>query len=1133
MLKKRSCIAALLACIALHSVSARNIFVTPGGDPANSSISAFTNDPLSFAGTYLSAAGGTQVLAGPSNKYYVIGRVASDGVVVMQGTPQALQLVKRISTPGIPTGAAISPDGRRLVVVGSGVVVIDTATDTPISSTVSVGTTPVAVGISSDSKRAFVASQDQQKMFAISLDNVTAAGQAATPGLPTTVNVSPGGLVYVTVQNAVYEFDPQTLEQRGTFSLNGFPGAIAFTPDGKFGITPNSSTVTGRSAFILNLALRTVTDIPATPFALSKMLFADSNTAFALSTQTGRIYTVSVAAPAVPAVYSVPGVTFESVRDITLSNEVPARGLYVLTMAGSLYRVDLSQNTAVGPVTSPLNGAVNYAGPAATGAPNSLLSLNTSQTLAPGGTSLPLIVRALDPQGTPLAGVAVTFSISGNGNLTTTSTTTDLLGYAQTIASIPATAANGVATVTATAGGQQAAFGITISTNTGGGGGGGGGTPNTGGLQIVLGQGQVTGQGFPTSQPFTVIVKDSAGTPQPNVPIAWTIVEGGGGLGSVDSATDANGIARASYANFLVPLGVPFSQATVSASTGTDTVNFIVTTVPRLPSGAPGEATYTLLAPLDRTLNLRAGETAAGAVQIAVGSLTGYPIPNVGLRLETDDPAGPQIACRGGVPLSDVNGLVTCDVTATGTIGDTSGRIIVGERVQFQITIHVAAGAPSVVRITGGNNQTGNAGQALPNPLIAEVTDAGGNLLPAVPVTWAVISGTATLTQTSAQTNQNGRAQTNVTLGQQPGPVQVRVRAGTGEATFTLTTNLNASGLTVTGGAGQSAVIGQAFATPISVRVTSSTGAPVPSAAVSFSVTSGSATVPSPATTNADGVASVTVTAGQVAGPVVVRASIGSLTQDINLTVRTPGPVFSASSIVNAAGYQPGISPGTIAYITAAGIATGIAGSVTPPNIVGPLPTNLAGVEVSFNGVLSPIFSLSNIAGVESVVVQVPFEVTPGQASVTIRTAGGGSTTVNGIQIMAVKPGIFDYVDSNRQRVASVLRPDGSYVSSTNPARRGEIIRVFVDGLGQTTPATGTNRAGLRDQNVLSDVISGINNEGVRTVSAKLQEGTIGVYIVEMEVPANTTPGAARPLAVAVPGPDGAPVYGGSAIPIQ
>ena len=67
----------------------------------------------------------------------------------------------------------------------------------------------------------------------------------------------------------------------------------------------------------------------------------------------------------------------------------------------------------------------------------------------------------------------------------------------------------------------------------------------------------------------------------------------------------------------------------------------------------------------------------------------------------------------------------------------------------------------------------------------------------------------------------------------------------------------------------------------------------------------------------------------------------------------------------------------------------------------------------------------------------------------------------------------------------------------------------------------------------MANVISGINNEGVRTVSARMLQGAIGVYIVEMEIPQTTTTGDFRPLALAVPGPDGAPVFGGSAIPIQ
>ena len=50
MFKKWSCISALLACMITQSLSARNIFVT-SGDPASSTVSLFSTEPLSFAGT--------------------------------------------------------------------------------------------------------------------------------------------------------------------------------------------------------------------------------------------------------------------------------------------------------------------------------------------------------------------------------------------------------------------------------------------------------------------------------------------------------------------------------------------------------------------------------------------------------------------------------------------------------------------------------------------------------------------------------------------------------------------------------------------------------------------------------------------------------------------------------------------------------------------------------------------------------------------------------------------------------------------------------------------------------------------------------------------------------------------------
>jgi uncharacterized protein (TIGR03437 family) len=204
-----------------------------------------------------------------------------------------------------------------------------------------------------------------------------------------------------------------------------------------------------------------------------------------------------------------------------------------------------------------------------------------------------------------------------------------------------------------------------------------------------------------------------------------------------------------------------------------------------------------------------------------------------------------------------------------------------------------------------------------------------------------------------------------------------------------------------------------------------------------------------------------------------------------------------------------------MAVIYASGIAPGLNGSVTP-GTAGPLPTTLRDVQVQFNGIAAPIYAVSNVNNQESVIVQVPFEVAAGSSSVTISVANGGSTTVSGVPILPVKPGVFENVDTTGQRYASAVRSDGSYVSPTNPARRGEIISVFAGGLGQVTPATGTNRVGLPGQNVIVPVIVGVDDKGARVLSAQLLPGSIGIYVVTFEVPNEAVPGSARNFVIAV-----------------
>ena len=1143
MLKKWSCVSALAAMLCVQSLNARNIFVT-STDAANATVSLFTAEPLLFAGTVPASVGATQVIAGPEGKFYAIGTTAADAVIVLQGTFPALQIAKRIPLPGVPSYAVLSPDGRRLVVTHpGGVQIIDTASDNALTGTtgLNVGVGAPAAAISADSRRVFVTAQSARRVIVLNAENGASAGQITVEGEPISLSVGPNTLLYVGVQNAIYEYDPSNLELRGTFSLNGRPGPISFTPDGRLGIAVNNQLingqVAGRSAYILDLARRTVSDVPiANGVGFTKVVVGDNSTAYAVSTQTNRIYFINLlSSGTAPALYNVSGPAIENVRDIALSNESPqAKSLIVLT-AGELYRINVADNSVVGPLNAPPNGILSSAPGPFVGQASTLLPINSQQSLRPGTSSLPIRVRAVNSEGIPVTGLAVNFATEAVGvTLSNATATTDLLGYAQTVVSIPAGMASGVVTVNATASGQSIAFPLTVvSTNPNPNPEEPGPEPSLGGLEIVRGQGQVVSVNQPTNTPLTVRFRDPSGKPLPGVPVTWAITQGTGSLGTLASETDANGLATALFSNGLVQLGIPYASSVVSATASSQTVNFVVTTIPNLIGGGQGQATFLLRKPLDRVIVARVGETIPGAIEVAVGSLFGGGIPNVAIRLESQTEGGPTATCKDGFPLSNNAGVVTCDLIAGPIVGETDLRVLVGEIAPYNIRLRVEQGLAATVSVLAGNNQTGPTGQALPTNLSVRVTDAGGNVLRGVPVTWEVVStGTATFTPATSTTDENGRANTRVTLGQQPGLVQVRARAGAGIATFSLTAQAAGSQLNVTGG-GQSAAPGQAFANPVTVTLLNTQNQPIGGATVQFTVSSGSATVPATALTNASGVATINVTAGATPGPVVIRATYGSLSQNINLTVTQPGPVFSPASFVNGAGYQPGISPGGIAVISATGIARDVRGSVTPTSIIGPLPTSLAGVEVLFNGVLAPIYSVNNINGQESVIVQVPFETAPGNNPVTIRVAGAGSSTVQGVAIQAVKPAFFDFADSNSTRYVVALRPDGSYVTSANPARRGETVRVFATGLGQTTPVASTNRAGVRGQNVNAQVIAGINNAGVRLVSAQMAEGSVGVYIVEMEVPADTTPGEARPIAIAVAAPDGSLVYATGLIAIQ
>jgi uncharacterized protein (TIGR03437 family) len=144
----------------------------------------------------------------------------------------------------------------------------------------------------------------------------------------------------------------------------------------------------------------------------------------------------------------------------------------------------------------------------------------------------------------------------------------------------------------------------------------------------------------------------------------------------------------------------------------------------------------------------------------------------------------------------------------------------------------------------------------------------------------------------------------------------------------------------------------------------------------------------------------------------------------------------------------------------------------------------------------------------------VPCEVQPGNSVPVTVNVGAGSASVN-VPVLAVAPGIFQIPYSDGALRAVALRSDGSFVSLSNPGRRGETVRVYVTGLGPTVPFVGTGQvdnpgADLigADARATGTVIVGISGSGGVTVtSARIGANMIGVFEVAFLVPLNAPQG--------------------------
>jgi uncharacterized protein (TIGR03437 family) len=1120
-------------------LQAQDLFVLPGSGSPSGVVQAFVTNPLTTYNTFSAPVGTFALLPNLSaSQYFAVGSTTENSIYSIEATSLAPTVIA--SLPILPTQALITPNGKFLVVVAGVVHLYNTATNAElISGGISQGTgiNTFAVAASLDSTTLFAlgsAAGGTSQLNAISTTTGTVTATLPFTELATAVGVAPNGLVYVSLPDEIVEINPLTLQPtfNGTISVSGTPGPLTFTPDGLYALGTNQSTV-GNSLLIATLASHTATDPSLGLPQLTSLQLTGVDTVLALSNQ--GLYQITISPLSVVPI-NIANIAQSGVLALTTTNDVPSlshstvQAVYLVS-SNTIYQYNPATQAIV-PSPQPLApnvvpNAISYAVAADTAAksnPASLLTYGSNQTILPSATSAPLVVRVLDANNLPLSGYDVGFQITGSGAaLYSTSAITGSNGYALTY--VTASSTPGSVTVTATVGTLTTSFSVIVST-----------TAQTGGgptLTIVSGQGQLmvfdtsTQLGPLYGSSLQVLATDVNGNPIVGLPVTFSVPPQGGtiqvsGQEGADSQvvnTNSAGVASVDFETTSspnAPQGYLQSLVTASAAS-TNSVTFYITAVPQSPTPniyfeapAPGS-----------TVTGAEGSIVPAAIKAQVISAGGIGIPNVALSINDSNvnPAlFPSISCNapGGFVLTNSTGTVACDAlfgprVGTGTFVSTIGYTHTSVPSQFVVT----PGPAGVVQITQGNNQTGIPGQTLPLALVVHVTDSGGNTIIGAPVTWQVLTaGAVTLTDVVSVTDSNGNASALATLGSVGGVAQVKATAGTASATFSITVNIPSTGIQKVSGDQQTAVINTAFTSPLTVEVVDSSNTGVAGAQVNFQVASGTATLGSTLViTNSSGQASTTVTAGTTPGAITVTAISGAFSVSFNLTARLAGP--SNIVIVNGASFDPntGISPGSIATITGVGILSGVTGVLPAPTTGGLLPTTFSGVTISFNGTPAPIFYVESNNGTDTVTVQVPFEVQPGSAvSLDVSVANSGSATVP-ITVKPLAPGVFTTVYAGKA-YASAVRPDGSYVSPTNPAQRGENIQIYVTGLGQATPSITTGNLGVADQVVAAPLILGLNNGGVRQISAVYGPGLIGVYVVTLQVPADTPTGTYQPVGV-------------------
>ena len=234
----------------------------------------------------------------------------------------------------------------------------------------------------------------------------------------------------------------------------------------------------------------------------------------------------------------------------------------------------------------------------------------------------------------------------------------------------------------------------------------------------------------------------------------------------------------------------------------------------------------------------------------------------------------------------------------------------------------------------------------------------------------------------------------------------------------------------------------------------------------------------------------------------------------ISVALRAPalsgsGPFIDPSRITNAASSAPftaGIAPGEL--ITLYGTTLAAQTQYDPT-----FPTTLVGAQVTVNNRPAHLIFVSPT----QISALVPFATAESIASIQVISNNAPSNIVTSF-VNRTAPGVYT-VPSGGLGYAAALHADYSLVTPASPAQAGEVIQVFVTGLGAVNPSVPDAAPGPVNpfSSAMGTIVASIGGQPANVQFDGLAPQLSGLYQVNVQVPPGLSDGS---VYLSITGPD-------------